>query len=741
MMTRKKRNLASSIACGLLCALSAAATASAEVVGDYDGDGKADLAVFDPFTSQFTVRNSSNLSITSGGFDIPLPAGVIPVAGDYDGDGQTDLAVFDRSTAGWYFRPTGGGAQFALQFGSVGGIPVPADYDGDGRVDAATFHKGIWTILHSSTAESETRNFGLGGDIPLAGDVDGDGDDDLIIFRSTGVPTYYALAGGSEQSFPFGLPGDLPVVGDFEGDGRVDFFVFRPDTGMFYRRTGSGVADFEQYQWGLPGDRPMFADVDGDGKIDFVAFRPGQSEFNLTTSTLASFFGLRVASTPLVPATSPGLFTNVPVSVPGDYNRDGRSDVVVAFQGTGVIAWNVSGPGAAFTAALPISANALRSGDMDGDGRADAVGVTDTTAGLLWSVFTGVSGTSAASSFAFGLVGDTPLIGDVDCDGRDDAVVARNLGGLWHWFDRSSTGAATFASGGNPYSVFGLGTDTPYLADMNGDGCDEPVVGRTIPGGGIEWYIANVGSGEINPAAVSFGLDGDAMLPPMDFDGDGDDDLVVVRGSGNTQVAYINTPVVQAVALSAGGSPLAGFFSGLSRAEMASFVGGATPQVVVYGAGGPLSAFAVGAVGSGARTVLTPAGTPLVSNAAARLQEVCPSGIEPFQKGYLWKPESDHSGNPRVGRPAVLFSRNSPDIGCLRVFASDGTPVSQLGVYEFSGRYGARFYTGWGCGDLKYDHEIEQAALNLTGSRETYVERGDGYCIGPFEASDRSGSL
>ncbi|MEO6104331.1 MAG: FG-GAP-like repeat-containing protein, partial [Pseudoxanthomonas sp.] len=141
-------------------------------IGDFDSDGKADLAVVNKATATVSVfRNISTPGNIAFGTALVLTAGDKPESsaiGDFDGDGKPDIAVANsKSNTVHVFQNTTSGntISFTAKVDFAADAKVrniaAADIDGDGKVDIVT------AVLSIGTA-SVFRNTHTSGSISAA---------------------------------------------------------------------------------------------------------------------------------------------------------------------------------------------------------------------------------------------------------------------------------------------------------------------------------------------------------------------------------------------------------------------------------------------------------------------------------------------------------------------------------------------------------------------------------------------
>ena len=251
--------------------------------GDFDGDGRSDVAVFRPSTGVWWIRSALG-GVTGLGWG---GAGDVPVPGDYDGDGRVDIAVFRPSTGVWYLRNSSTSTLTSIAWGDSADVAVPADYGGDGLTDVAVFRPstGVWYIRDSGAPGLLSIAWGGGSDVPVAGDYDGDRRADVAVFRpSTGVWYIRNSSTSTLTSVGWGGAADVAAPGDYDGDGQTDIAVFRPSTGVWYLRNSS-TSTLTSVGWGGAADVPVPGDYDGDSQTDIAVFRPSTGVWYIRDSS------------------------------------------------------------------------------------------------------------------------------------------------------------------------------------------------------------------------------------------------------------------------------------------------------------------------------------------------------------------------------------------------------------------------------------------------------------------------
>jgi hypothetical protein len=322
----------------------------ASAVGDFNGDGKQDLAVTNLGTNSVSILLGSG----NGAFGAPgtFAVGSTPTSlavGDFNGDGKQDLAVANlgSNTAGIYLGNGAGG--FALSVNvRVGDGPYSVtvgDFNGDGKPDVATANftsNNVSIALGDGTGHfGAATGFAAGMEaINIAlGDFNGDGRQDLVAanYASDNVSVLLGNGDGTFSSAINLATGSEPAsvsVGDFNNDGNQDLAVTNEESSNVSILLGDGAGHF-----GLPsnlvagsGPRSLaIGDFNGDGNQDLAVANTGTNFVSMFLGDGNGGFG---------PATILGVGPNPYSAVVGDFNGDGKQDLATAnndFPNTGSV--------------------------------------------------------------------------------------------------------------------------------------------------------------------------------------------------------------------------------------------------------------------------------------------------------------------------------------------------------------------------------------------------------------------
>jgi hypothetical protein len=387
---------------GLATSLAAGTTIIQASVGTVNGSTKLSVTV--PGPQQISYMTAATLP--SGGTH---PQGV--VVADFNGDGKPDIAVsnIDTNTVAVFLN------------------------DGQGN-----FGTPIVTKVQISN--------GLGS--LAVGDFNEDGKADLVVATISGInQDCIVLLGNGDGTFrqqppiPNSFGFFRARVADLNGDGHQDL-VFAAN-GSIFVALGKGDGTFTaatQLQSGsFPGTYfgVAVADFNGDGKLDIVATDFGSPSGGTGTLVFYAGKGDGTFATP----TAVSLFSSFPGSLAsGDFNGDGKQDVLIGFPTSAVIAVG-NGDGTfnlALNSLLFVYSNSpvtTKSGvtvfatELTKNGKFDAV-TSDFNTGTLQIALNSALGQvpPAVGIYSFALAPGVADIaaGDLNGDGVLDVVVENN---------------------------------------------------------------------------------------------------------------------------------------------------------------------------------------------------------------------------------------------------------------------------------------------------------------------------
>jgi hypothetical protein len=368
--------------------LAQAGTGVVTVVNPGPGGGSSNLAFFEvtattPSAIMFEIRTYTPTTTNS------------LVAGDFNGDGKLDLAVSTGATLSILLGKGDGtfnGTTFPTTAQFVGTL-VAGDFNGDGKLDLA-FPDPFQNLVHvllgngdGTFTEVSTTAVGTNPVWAAAADFNGDGKLDLAVVNQAGKNVSILLGNGDgtfsrNPSVKVGAKPNAVTVADFNGDGKLDLAVVNSGNNSVSILLGAGDGTFILKSSPSTGASPFSitaSDFNGDGKVDLAVTNQCGNATSCSPLAFGSVSVLLGAGDGTFAVSSVVLTDHHrPLGIAaGDFNADGKTDLaVVGFSDSGALIIPGNGKGGfgtpvAMNGAAPPLAGYVAVGDFNRDGRLD----------------------------------------------------------------------------------------------------------------------------------------------------------------------------------------------------------------------------------------------------------------------------------------------------------------------------------------------------------------------------------
>jgi hypothetical protein len=261
--------------------------------GDFTGDGKSDVLFYYSGDGHWWLGTSSGTALTwtlAAGttFGNLLDGTHAIYTGDYNGDGKLDLLVYNNSDGTFWFGISSGTAITWTQAAATSGYGnllgqghriLTGDFNGDGKSDVLFYYNGDsswWMGVSNGTALTwhQAGNSAAAGNLVdwsyrmFSGDYDGDGKSDVAYYNSVDGSFWLGLSDGNQLAWKSGgtgaaMIGDLAdperllFGGDYDGDGKADALSYSSGDGNWRVGLSSGSA----MTWHVAGSSSGFGNL------------------------------------------------------------------------------------------------------------------------------------------------------------------------------------------------------------------------------------------------------------------------------------------------------------------------------------------------------------------------------------------------------------------------------------------------------------------------------------------------